>query len=325
MCAAALSGFENLVGAHCSSSAVRSVLAYDGLDVAESVVFGLGSGLGFFYRHEDERSPSRRFNGRAPDLEGTFYRRAGAPIAWEGSWRPERIRAALTSGRPMLAQTDIHSIPYYDDVHFIGHGLAVIGVEGDRLEVADIAAADFSHMTLAAFRAAVATDHPPLLAPYRYGVAPVVEQIDVESIAPAAIGQTAAYMLRPPSAEEGLPAMRSLAAELPSWTELADAGWACRFGYQSIEKRGTGGGNFRFLYAEFLDRLAERGLEVEGADAFQASGTAWSEAADHLKTAAFASGAPELSTSLELAGAAVAVAADIEAEVFERLDRRFNA
>ncbi len=29
--------------------------------------------------------------------------------------------------------------------------------------------------------------------------------------------------------------------------------WCARFGYQVIERRGTGGGNFRLMYSRFLD------------------------------------------------------------------------
>ena len=135
-----LDGFHNLVGHHCSSSALRSVLHFDGIEVSEALAFGLGSGLGFFYSVEPQGSPTRRFNGRAPDLEGNFYALVGKPLEWAGEWQPGRIREALSEGRPVLAQTDIFPIPYYDDAHFIGHGVAVVGLEGDEVLVADIAA-----------------------------------------------------------------------------------------------------------------------------------------------------------------------------------------
>ncbi len=140
--------FPNLIGAHCSSSALRSVLAYDGVNLSEALTFGLGSGLGFFYLQEPNSSPTRRFNGRAPDLEGNFYRLVRCPIAWATSWQPELITESLAANRPVLAQTDIHPIPYYDDAHFTGHGLVVVGLEDDEVLTADIAAEGFSKMTL---------------------------------------------------------------------------------------------------------------------------------------------------------------------------------
>jgi hypothetical protein len=33
--------------------------------------------------------------------------------------------------------------------------------------------------------------------------------------------------------------------------------WCARFAYQVIERRGTGGGNFRLMYSRFLDEVGE--------------------------------------------------------------------
>ena len=304
---------------------MRSALAWDGLEVSEPVVFGLGAGLGFFYRHEPGESPSRRFNGRAPDLEGTFYRRAGVPIRWSGRWKPDLIRRALASARPVLAQTDIHPIPYYDDVHFIGHGLAIVGLDEQGVVVADIAAEGLSTMPLAAFRSAVARAHPPLLESFRYGVAPRLAGVDVPGSAPDAIRQVARYMLVPPSSEEGLPGMRRLATELPAWVELEDGRWAARFGYQAIEKRGTGGGHFRTLYASFLRELAEHGIDAPGIAELERAAAAWTAAGEELKRGAFTDDDASFAGRLHEAARHVAAAADHEAAAFRALGDRFGA
>lgn len=314
-----LEGFENLVGRHCSSSALRSVLAFDGLRLSEAVTFGLGGGLGFFYRREPGHRPSRRFNGRAPDLEGTFFRRVGRPIAWAGAWRPELLRDALARGRPLLAQTDIHPIPYYDDAHFTGHGLVVVGLDGGDVLTADIAADGFSRLPLEAFERAVAPEHPPLLAPYRYGEAPVVDAVDVLGLAPAAVRDTAEYMLEAPSADEGVTAMRHLAAELPGWSALPDLAWTARFGYQSIEKRGTGGGNFRFLFADFLDEVASALGGPAPVAGFRQAARGWQEVAAALKEVAFATGAPARREGLAQAARGVEALATLEEALFREL------
>jgi len=52
----------------------------------------------------------------------------------------------------------------------------------------------------------------------------------------------------------GLGAVERLAAEAGSWPEVAeDWQWCARFGYQVIERRGTGGGAFRLMYSRFLE------------------------------------------------------------------------
>ena len=85
-------------------------------------------------------------------------------------------------------------------------------------------------------------------------------------------------MLEPPLGDfEGLPALRRFATEVGGWPEAAeDWQWCTRFLYQVIERRGTGGGNFRKMYSRFLE---EAGYE-ESAIA--------SEAAEHWTALALA-------------------------------------
>ena len=47
--------------------------------------------------------------------------------------------------------------------------------------------------------------------------------------------------------------MAGFAAEIADWPrEIEDWQWSARFCYQVIERRGTGGGNFRLMYSRFL-------------------------------------------------------------------------
>ena len=65
----------------------------------------------------------------------------------------------------------------------------------------------------------------------------------------------------------GLPAMRRFAEETGGWPEeTEDWQWCARFAYQVIERRGTGGGNFRLMYSRFLEEAGhEEGAELAAA------------------------------------------------------------
>ena len=77
---------------------------------------------------------------------------------------------------------------------------------------------------------------------------------------------------------EGLPALRKFAAEVGDWpTDAPDWKWSARFNYQVIERRGTGGANFRLLYSRFLDEVGE----TEGARLCVAAAEGWSPTAWH--------------------------------------------
>ena len=109
-----------------------------------------------------------------------------------------------------------------------------------------------------------------------------IDSFDPRSAAPPAVARCAERMLEPPLGEyEGLPGLRKFAAEVGSWPELLDDWqWCARFTYQTIERRGTGGGNFRLMYARFLE---EAGYE-EAALAATAS-ERWTALAGELLTA----------------------------------------
>ncbi|MGI8462303.1 MAG: DUF4872 domain-containing protein, partial [Solirubrobacterales bacterium] len=133
---------------------------------------------------------------------------------------------------------------------------------------------------------------------------------DLRAAAPQAISYCAERMLEPPLGDyEGLPALRRFADEVGGWPETTeDSRWCARFNYQVIERRGTGGGNFRMMYARFLEEVgrAESALAVEAS-------ARWTELAGALHAAS----GPEESDGALWAAAGAAAAPVLEAE--ERL------
>ncbi len=102
-----------------------------------------------------------------------------------------------------------------------------------------------------------------------------------------ALRRNSAWMLEPTSElPGGIPAMRTLAEDLPSWGEAKDWSWAARFGYQVIVKRGAAGSFFRTLYADFLRESAplvpELG-EAKLAECMDGIAARWRELAAVLK------------------------------------------
>ncbi len=287
-----LQDFPAADGLHCSSTSVRKVLEYDGVPASEALVYGLGSGLGFFYVQNHDESPSRVINGRAPDLEGAFYRSAGVRLAWSGRWAPEAMAQALEEGRPILAQTDLFHLPYYQPrVHFPGHGIVVTGIDLDSGEVyiADQGFSEVQRTGLDNLRLAMASTAPPLLSEsYRWVPAPVVKEDSLRrpQAFRSAIERTKGIMGGTPDGLVGLPALERFVRDLPGWGELDDAEWCARFAYQSIRKRGTDGASFRYLYADFL-REAEAflpSLKTSGAaQLYERAGQRWEALAGLLK------------------------------------------
>ena len=287
-----LRSYLHRAGVHCSSTSVWNVLTFDGLEATEALAFGLGSGLGFFYLEDDRLTPSRVLNGRAPDLEGFFFAHVGRPLEWSGRWEPAAMASCLRSGRPILAQTDLFHLPYYQPpVHFPGHGVVVIGLDlrAGTVDLSDQGFPEVQRTALENLRLAMEGVAPPLLpAPFRWAKAPRLNQqrlSDPEAFR-AAIARTRRLMAGEVYAHQGLPALARLAEGLPRWMAAPDFAWCARFAYQSIEKRGTGGGAFRYLYADFLREAASvlPGLAASGAsELYQKAGDGWRALAASFK------------------------------------------
>jgi hypothetical protein len=101
---------------------------------------------------------------------------------------------------------------------------------------------------------------------------------------PAAIERAATAMVEPEYREySGLGAVERLAEEAGSWPEAAaDWKWCARFGYQVIERRGTGGGAFRLMYSRFLAEAGrpEAPLAAEAAARWTELATAFHAASE---------------------------------------------
>jgi len=266
-------GYRHVPGNHCGSTALRNLLAFHGLELTEEMAFGLGAGACFYYLVTDGQSPSRFTNGRVSHLEEQFVDLTEAPIELstfedaEESWRG--AKAVVDSGRPAIVLSDLYYLDHYGkSAHFPGHAIVLAGYDDDVAYLSDTA---FEELQTTRLENLAKARHESLpifpLDGHMFTIPAGAELGDPRSAAPAAIEFCAKRMLEPPMGEfEGLPALRHFAGEVGDWPEVAeDWRWCARFNYQVIERRGTGGGNFRAMYSRFLAEAdyPEAGLAAE--------------------------------------------------------------
>lgn len=286
-----IAGFTHVPGNHCGSTALRNLLQFHGVPISEELAFGLGAGACFYYIPIDDQSPSRFTNGRTGRLEETFLKLTGAPLRLRTPEHPEdawRLAAAdIDEGRPTLLLTDLYYLDHYgNSAHFPGHAVLLTGYDDDHAYVADTNFEEIQRTSLEGLSKARFAQHPfyPLsghMFDLPDGAAITLEEL--RGTAPVAIAEAVRLMQEPQLGDfEGLPALRKFAAEVGSWPDaVADWQWCARFNYQVIERRGTGGGNFRAMYSRFL---AEVGREHESALCALAS-EAWTALAGALYAA----------------------------------------
>lgn len=308
-------GFVHHPGHHCGSTALRNLLGFHGTEISEELAFGLGAGACFYYLSEG-LSPTRFTNGRTARLEESFLELTGAPLRLrtaaeaEDSWR--LAREVIDEGRPLLLLTDLYYLDHYgSSAHFPGHAVVLAGYDDEFAYLSDTAFDELQRTSLTSLARARHGRHPfyPLVGQMIDvpGDAPSVAAL--RAAAPAAIARAARVMREPDLGEvEGLPALRRFAAEVGSWPETAaDWSWSARFNYQVIERRGTGGGNFRRLYSRFL---AEAG-HADGAAIAAEAAAAWTALAGEL-FAASESDEPDAAGWRRIAAAADRVLAEEE-------------
>lgn len=284
-----IEGYRHVPGNHCGSTALRNVLAHAGIELSEEMVFGLGAGAGFYYVVVDDQRPSRFFNGRTAQLERQFCELTGLPLQLrtfedpESSW--EAARDAVDEGRPPLLITDLYYLDHYgSSAHFPGHAVVLAGYDDEVAYLSDTSFDELQTTRLENLSEARHGRHPIFpLDGHMFALAEGSKLADPRDAAPAAIARAARQMLEPAMAPfDGMAALERFATEVGDWPEQAsDWQWCARFGYQVIERRGTGGGNFRLMYSRFL---AEAGYDGESALALEAA-TRWTDLAAVLERA----------------------------------------
>lgn len=284
-----VAGYRHVPGNHCGSTAVRNLLAFHGLAMSEEMTFGLAAGACFYYIVLDDISPSRFTNGRTSRLEEQFVELTGAPMELTTNEDPQAswavARRLVDAGRPALLLTDLYYLDHYGkSAHFPGHAVVLAGYDDEVAYLSDTAFEELQTTRLENLAEARHSQIPMFpLAGHMYHVPDGAEPADLREAIPRALKRGAERMLEPPLGDyEGLPALRRLAAEVGDWPEAAeDWQWCARFNYQTIERRGTGGGNFREMYSRFL---AEAGYESEAEQAGEAS-RCWTALAEALREA----------------------------------------
>lgn len=294
-----LPDFEHLPGVHCGSTALANALRTGGVEISEPMAFGLGAGLGFYYLSSPELSPSHFFQGRSAHLERTACEVLGIPAvvrtaddpeqAWEG------VRSALERGVAPILSTELSELPYWRTrTRFGGHRIVIAGHDPERAValVADTDRPGLEEVPLEVLARARASVAPPFGAPGN-------PWLEIDGAVPArplgeavrdALRRQAREMLLDADGFEGVSALERFAAELPQWPDRArdeaDRAWCLRFAYQVIERRGTGGGLFRALYADFLREAEPLDRALAGlrlAERMAALAAGWSRLAAGLR------------------------------------------
>jgi Domain of unknown function (DUF4872) len=157
----------------------------------------------------------------------------------------------------VLLLTDLYYLDHYgNSAHFPGHAVVLAGYDEEVAHLSDTGFEELQQTRLENLDKARHSQHPAYpLAGHMFTATGALTPEQLREAIPAAIERAARAMVEPEFRDfSGLDAVRRLAAEAGSWPEATeDWQWCARFGYQVIERRGTGGGAFRLMYSRFLE------------------------------------------------------------------------
>jgi hypothetical protein len=264
--------YSNRPGEHCGSAAMRNLLAFHaGLDLPESVVFGLGAGLDFFLLEPPGGTPM--LSGRSVSLESDAASHLGIPYTENFEPNDEKAwsdaRQEVLEGRPVMLTGDIYYLDYREfKVHFPAHRFVLVGFDDakkeayimDRIkEVAEACSYDALSVSrnppkgISTFnlwgKFLSGKHNTDLEAACHRSIQICAERMLGESQNPSLLMQGLRMQFQ---LKSGLEALRSLPATIASWQDRPDASGIAGFNADCIEKFGTGGAMFRNLYVDFL-------------------------------------------------------------------------
>ena len=274
--------FEHKQSAHCENGVVSNLMRYNGFQVSEPMVFGIGSGLLFCYIPfiKLNHAPLITYRAMAGFIFNRFAKRVGIKIRREKFKDPKKAKARLDenlkNNNPVGLQVGVYNLVYFPDeyrFHFNAHNLVVYGKEGDSYLISDPVMEKVTTLTetqLEKVRYAKGA-----FAPNGHMYYPIAfpETLELEKAIIKGIKHTCREMLAPVPIV-GAKGIKTVAGMIRKWPAKRGIKKANHYLGQIVrmqEEIGTGGGGFRYIYAAFLqesstilnnDKLSELSKEM---------------------------------------------------------------
>lgn len=255
--------FSHHQSAHCENGVVSNLMRYNGFEISEPMVFGIGSGLMFCYIPflKVNHAPAITYRSMPGTIFNRFAKRVGVKIKREKFKNKAQAQASLdenlNNNNPVGLQVGVYNLTYFPDeyrFHFNAHNLIVYGKENGKYLISDPVMETVTELTekeLEKVRFAKGA-----LAPNGHIYYPInfPKEISFEKAIAKGIKQTCNDMLAPVPIV-GVRGIKTVAKLIRKWPKTKGTKIANHYLGQIVrmqEEIGTGGGGFRYIYAAFL-------------------------------------------------------------------------
>jgi len=259
-----VSSFVHRHAAHCESGTLGALLRDRGLDLSESMLFGIGGGLFFLHTGliKVGGMPLTSYRGAPLSIARNACRRLAIPMHYQHFRDPRDAQAVLDTllkaGVSVGLQTCVYWLPYFPPdmrFQFNAHNLVAVARVEEGYLLSDTV---FENMVscpadaLQRARFARGAFAPRGLIYYPKSIP---KELHIARAIRQALRSTCRQMLDIPILPIGVRGMRRLARELAQWPKKVGDERARAYIANVIrmqEEIGTGGAGFRFMFAAFL-------------------------------------------------------------------------
>src|SRR5690554_54521 len=260
--------FTHRQAAHCENGVAANIFQYNGLDVNEPLVFGIGAGLFYIYIPfvKVNHAPAISYRPMPGWIFSRAARRLGVKVKREHFTSVDKsfneLDRNLDQGIATGLQVGVYHLPYFPDeyrFHFNAHNLVVYGKKGDEYLISDPVMEFTTSLTreeLAKVRFTKGLFSPR---GHMYYPISMPQEVDFEKAVKGGIKRTTLDMLAPVPFV-GANGINFVANKIPTWKEKKGVKVTNHYLAQIIrfqEEIGTGGGGFRFIYSAFLQQASE--------------------------------------------------------------------
>ncbi len=267
---------EHKQSAHCENGVTANLLKYHGIELSESMVFGIGSGLFFSYLPFVKINNAPGYSYRI--LPGWIFARVAKRLGFKIERKKysdenkamSELDSMLDLGKPVGMQVGVYHLTYFPEpyrFHFNAHNIIVLGKENSEYLISDPVMETTTRLTekdLIKVRFAKGVFAPkghiyyPVNIPKSYNLPKAIIQ---------GINRTASDMLNVPVPLFGIKGIKTVSKSIRKMPEKIGVKKASLYLAQIVrmqEEIGTGGAGFRFIFAAFLQQSAK----ITGKDAF---------------------------------------------------------
>jgi len=259
--------FTHHQSAHCENGVVSNLMKFNGFEVSEPMVFGIGSGLLFCYLPfiKVNHAPAFTYRSMPGFIFNRFAKRVGVKIKREKFSSPKQAKARLDenlkNNNPVGLQVGVYNLTYFPDeyrFHFNAHNLVVYGKENGNYLISDPVMETVTTLTeseLEKVRFAKGA-----LAPKGHMYYPIdfPKELQLEKAIVKGIKNTCKDMLAPVPIV-GVKGIKLVAKQIRKWPKKKGIKVANHYLGQIVrmqEEIGTGGGGFRYIFAAFLQEAS---------------------------------------------------------------------